>query len=69
MGSVDVLRNRAEEYLEKARAIGSLHQALISGVLVQLLIDPERAPSPADLAQAMAAIAAQIGAEADPAQD
>ena len=45
---------------EKTRAIGSLHQALVSGVLVQWLIDPDRAPSPADLAQAMAAIAAQI---------
>jgi AcrR family transcriptional regulator len=45
---------------ELARAVGSLHQALISGVLVQWLIDPERAPSPADLAQAMSAIAAQF---------
>ena len=30
----------------QARAIGSLHQALVSGVLVQWLIDPERAPHP-----------------------
>jgi Tetracyclin repressor-like, C-terminal domain len=50
---------------QQARAVGSLHQALVSGVLVQWLIDPERAPSPADLAQAMAAIAAQL--TADPA--
>ena len=49
---------------EKTRAIGSLHQALVSGVLVQWLIDPERAPSPADLAAAMATIAAQVTAEA-----
>jgi AcrR family transcriptional regulator len=48
----------------QARAVGSLHQALVSGVLVQWLIDPERAPSPADLAHAMAAIAAQVSAEA-----
>ena len=47
----------------RARAIGSLHQALVSGVLVQWLIDPGRAPSPADLAQAMAAIAGQLTAE------
>ena len=47
----------------RARAIGSLHQALVSGVLVQWLIDPERAPSPADLAAAMAAIAAQVTAD------
>ncbi len=54
----------------QARAVGSLHQALVSGVLVQWLIDPERAPSPADLAYAMAAIAAQVSAEArnDPVQ-
>ena len=45
---------------QRARAVGSLHQALVSGVLVQWLIDPERAPSPADLAAAMAAIAAQL---------
>ena len=49
----------------QARAIGSLHQAMVSGVLVQWLIDPERAPSPADLAAAMAAIADQVSAEAD----
>jgi AcrR family transcriptional regulator len=46
----------------QARAIGSLHQALVSGVLVQWLIDPERAPSPAELAQGMQAIAEQITA-------
>ena len=45
---------------QQARAVGSLHQALVSGVLVQWLIDPERAPSPADLAQAMSAIADQF---------
>ena len=45
---------------QRARPVGSLHQALVSGVLVQWLIDPDRAPSPADLAQGMAAIAAQI---------
>ncbi len=48
---------------QQARAVGSLHQALVSGVLVQWLIDPERAPSPAGLAAAMAAIAAQLTAE------
>ena len=47
---------------KRAHAIGSLHQALVSGVLVQWLIDPERAPSPAELAQGMQAIAEQITA-------
>jgi len=32
---------------------------------VQWLIDPDRAPSPADLAAAMAAIADQLSEEAD----
>jgi len=45
---------------EKMRAIGSLHQALVSGVLVQWLIDPERAPSAAELARGMQAICDQI---------
>jgi hypothetical protein len=31
---------------EKTRAIGSLHQALVSGVLVQWLIDPGEPPQP-----------------------
>jgi AcrR family transcriptional regulator len=53
---------------QQARAVGSLHQALVSGVLVQWLIDPERAPSPADLAAAMAAIANQVHAETPAAQ-
>jgi AcrR family transcriptional regulator len=46
----------------RARAIGSLHQALVSGVLVQWLIDPGRAPSPAELAQGTQAIAERITA-------
>jgi AcrR family transcriptional regulator len=45
------------------RAVGSLHQALFSGVLVQWLIDPDRAPSAADLATAMQAIARQLCAQ------
>jgi hypothetical protein len=46
-----------------ARAVGSLHQALFSGVLVQWLIDPARAPSAADLATALRAIARQLCTE------
>jgi len=47
---------------DTVRAIGSLHQALVSGVLVQWLIDPERAPSPAQLALGLKAIADQVTA-------
>jgi AcrR family transcriptional regulator len=49
-----------------ARAIGSLHQALLSGVLVQWLIDPERAPSAADLVGALRAISGRVAEEAEP---
>ena len=48
---------------EITRAVGSLHQALLSGILVQWLIDPERAPSAADLAAALGAIARQLCAD------
>ena len=44
----------------KARQVGSFYQALISGVLAQVLIDPEAAPDAADLAAAMRTIAAAI---------
>jgi AcrR family transcriptional regulator len=45
---------------ERAQAIGSLHQALVSGVLVQWLVDPERAPSAAALTAALRVIAADV---------
>ena len=48
---------------DTARAVGSLYQALISGVLVQWLIDPERAPSAAELAGALLAITTRLTAE------
>lgn len=44
----------------KAQAVGSLHQALLSGVLVQWVVDPDRGPSPSDLARALRVIAADI---------
>jgi AcrR family transcriptional regulator len=44
----------------KARQIGSVYQALLSGLLVQWLVDPEAAPSAADLASGMRAIAEQM---------
>ena len=48
---------------QRARAIGSLHQALVSGILVQWLIDPDRAPSGEELAAGMQAMAGQVTAE------
>jgi ParB-like chromosome segregation protein Spo0J len=44
----------------KAQAVGSLHQALLSGVLVQWVVDPDRAPSPSDLVGALRVIAADL---------
>ena len=48
---------------EQAQAVGSLYQALLSGVLVQWLVDPERAPSGHDLATALRLIHARILAD------
>jgi AcrR family transcriptional regulator len=38
---------------EKAQIVGSLYQALMSGVVVQWVTDPERTPSGNDLAEAL----------------
>ena len=44
----------------KAWAVGSLHQALLSGVLVQWLIDPDHAPTGSDLAYGLKTIVGDI---------
>jgi AcrR family transcriptional regulator len=44
-----------------AWAVGSFYLALLPGVMAQWLIDPERAPSGHDLAQALQTIMADIG--------
>jgi AcrR family transcriptional regulator len=46
---------------EKAQAVGSVHQALLSGVLVQWFVDPGRSPSAGDLTTGLRAIAEAIG--------
>lgn len=43
---------------EKARRVGSFYQALLSGVLVQWLVDPDPAPSAHELAEALKTIIA-----------
>src|ERR1700722_5854690 len=45
----------------RAQAVGSLHQALLSGLLVQWLIDPDRAPSAAELTLGLLAITEDAG--------
>jgi AcrR family transcriptional regulator len=44
----------------KARAVGSIHQALLTGVLVQWLTDPPNAPTAGDLTTALRAIVEDI---------
>jgi hypothetical protein len=45
---------------ERADQVGSLYQALVSGVLVQVLIDPDDAPTPQDLTAALRTVAASL---------
>jgi len=46
--------------MDRTQAVGSVHQALLSGVLVQRLTDPDRAPSAADLASGLRVIAGDM---------
>jgi hypothetical protein len=41
----------------EAALVGTFYQALLAGVMVQWLVDPEHAPSGTDLAQALRLIA------------
>jgi AcrR family transcriptional regulator len=46
-----------------AWAVGSFYLALLPGVMAQWLIDPDHAPSGRDLAEALRAIVADVGAD------
>ena len=46
---------------QRAWAIGSFYQALMTGVLAQWLADPDHAPSGRDLTEALRAIVADVG--------
>jgi hypothetical protein len=48
---------------DAARAVSSLHPALLSGLLIRELMDPQRAPSASDLGRARTAISNQITAQ------
>ncbi|MEV0276879.1 TetR/AcrR family transcriptional regulator [Streptomyces sp. NPDC050610] len=50
----------AEADEETARAVGSVHMALVAGLTQQWLIDPERAPSGRELAVGLRAIARSL---------
>jgi AcrR family transcriptional regulator len=49
-----------------AWAVGSFYLALLPGVMAQWLIDPDHAPSGRDLAEALRAIVADVGADQQP---
>jgi AcrR family transcriptional regulator len=44
-----------------ARTVGSFYLALLSGLITQWLVDPERAPSGRDLAEGLRTIVASLG--------
>lgn len=46
---------------EKAQVVGGFYHALLSGLLVQWLTDPDSAPSGRDLADALRIIVTDIG--------
>ncbi|MFF4581607.1 TetR/AcrR family transcriptional regulator [Streptomyces sp. NPDC001389] len=46
---------------EDVRSLGSLHIALLSGVMVQVLTDPEQAPTGAELAQGLRTMVGLLG--------
>jgi hypothetical protein len=50
------------EFLGGNPALGSFFYALMAGVLVQWLVDPDRAPSAADLTEALRLISAKVTA-------
>jgi hypothetical protein len=49
------LTDTPEDELDEStvRGIGSIHTALISGLLLQTLVDPERAPTGADVVRGL----------------
>jgi len=51
---------------EAVRGLGSVHDALVSGVMLRWLIDPERAPSGAEVAAGLRALAGLV-ADGEPA--
>jgi AcrR family transcriptional regulator len=61
IGFAALLSNVDPAEKETAQMVGSFYYALLSGVLVQWLIDPQRAPSARDLTEALRIIAAGVG--------
>lgn len=51
-----------EQEPERARIVGSFYYAILSGLITQWLLDPDRAPSGADLAAALTEVVADAAA-------
>ncbi|MFH8490647.1 TetR/AcrR family transcriptional regulator [Streptomyces longisporoflavus] len=56
----------ADDDPETARAVGSVHMALVAGLTQQWLIDPDHAPSASDVAAGLRVIARRLEEEAGP---
>ncbi|WP_190083895.1 TetR/AcrR family transcriptional regulator [Streptomyces longisporoflavus] len=56
----------ADDDPETARAVGSVHMALVAGLTQQWLIDPDYAPSASDVAAGLRVIARRLEEEAGP---
>jgi AcrR family transcriptional regulator len=61
-GLVALFQNLEESAVDErlARTVGSFYLALMSGLIVQWLVDPERAPSGSDLTEALRTIVASV---------
>ena len=60
-----ILLGDAEVDDERALAVGSLGLALVNGLVLQWLVDPDRAPSGRDVAAALRALVLPVAASAD----
>ncbi len=52
-----------EPHGARARAVGSFHLALLNGLMIQWLVDPERTPSGGDMVEALREILEDVGPE------
>jgi hypothetical protein len=61
LGLAELFHNLdAEVDAKKAWALGSFYQALMSGIMVQWLVDPEHSPTGHDLAEALQMIVESV---------
>lgn len=61
LGLAELFHGKAFADRRTALAVGAAHQALLTGVMAQLLVDPTRAPSARELALAVRAMCEDLG--------